>query len=243
LLCVWRVGSLFSGARDALSADFMDAGCAVDLAFAAESDPDRLRVLRMHRAPRNEYASAEEASVRCPCVDALRFLTLDLLHYRGWSGRVFPTSVVTRSKHTSVLARVRGMQCACWRGLKRETHNLDFGCNRQVQGFAYSCEIVDRARMMVGMVIAPPCKIYMQERVMNPRVEACALRGASERGQRDVRNLAQRVPFDSKRKAMSKIVCPASPVCVKAAGSAMPSHNGSERETRALAPRFKARVP
>ena len=68
---VWRVGSLFSGARDALSAGFMDAGCAVDLAFAAESDPDRLRVLRMHRAPRNEYASAKEASVRCPCVDAL----------------------------------------------------------------------------------------------------------------------------------------------------------------------------
>jgi hypothetical protein len=68
---VWRVGSLFSGARDALSAGFMDAGCAVDLAFAAESDPDRLRVLFMHRAPRNEYASAKEASVRCPCVDAL----------------------------------------------------------------------------------------------------------------------------------------------------------------------------
>jgi site-specific DNA-cytosine methylase len=68
---VWRVGSLFSGARDALSAGFTDAGCAVESTFAAESDPDRLRVLRMHRAPRNEYASAEEASVCCPCVDAL----------------------------------------------------------------------------------------------------------------------------------------------------------------------------
>jgi hypothetical protein len=68
---VWRVGSLFAGARDALSAGFIDAGCAVESTFAAESDPDRLRVLRMHRAPRNEYASAEEASVRCPCVDAL----------------------------------------------------------------------------------------------------------------------------------------------------------------------------
>jgi site-specific DNA-cytosine methylase len=51
---VWRVGSLFAGARDALSAGFLDAGCAVELVFAAESDPDKLRVLRMHRAPRNE---------------------------------------------------------------------------------------------------------------------------------------------------------------------------------------------
>ena len=68
---VWRVGSLFAGARDALSAGFLDAGCAVELAFAAESDPDKLRVLRMHRAPRNEYTSAGVASSRCPAVDAL----------------------------------------------------------------------------------------------------------------------------------------------------------------------------
>jgi hypothetical protein len=74
---VWRVGSLFAGARDALSAGFMDAGCAAEstFQFASESDPDKLLVLRMHRSPRHEYASAEEASARCPVsspvVDAL----------------------------------------------------------------------------------------------------------------------------------------------------------------------------
>lgn len=68
---VWRVGSLFSGARDALSAGFLDAGCAAELVFAAESDPTKMLVLRMHRAPRNEYPSADSASSRCPAVDAL----------------------------------------------------------------------------------------------------------------------------------------------------------------------------
>ena len=61
-----------------------------------------------------------------------------------------------------------------------------------------------------------------RERVENPRVEACALRGASERGQGDVRKLAwvRRMGVrDPVQEALPSLV-----VCVKADGPAMGCH-------------------
>ena len=66
--------------------------------------------------------------------------------------------------------------------------------------------VTDVCRALVGVRTGyrAPCSGYGQgvctrERVENPRVEACALRGASERGQRDVRKLARLVQTEPQR--------------------------------------------
>jgi len=70
-----------------------------------------------------------------------------------------------------------------------------------------------------------------RERVENPRVEACALRGASEHGEESVRELARRVQIEAQSHV--KDFVPSLVVCVNAAGSAIRVHSGrNERRAR-----------
>ena len=71
----------------------------------------------------------------------------------------------------------------------------------------------------------------VRERVENPLVEACALRGASEHGEEGVRELAWRVQIEAQSHV--KDFVPSLVVCVNAAGSARGVHSGrSERRAR-----------
>jgi hypothetical protein len=63
-----------------------------------------------------------------------------------------------------------------------------------------------------------------QARVETPRIEACALRGASERGEEGVRAHARLVQIEAQSHV--KDFVPSLVVCVKAAGSAMGSDSG-----------------
>ena len=67
---VWRCGSLFSGARDAFTLG-MRAEAAAQCVFVAESDADKLAVLRATSSPLYEYTDARSASHECPPIDCL----------------------------------------------------------------------------------------------------------------------------------------------------------------------------
>ena len=66
----WRVGSLYSGAFDALAAGFTACAAPTERVFAAESDEDKAGVLRSISGC-HVYSSAEQAACACPSVDAL----------------------------------------------------------------------------------------------------------------------------------------------------------------------------
>ena len=68
--------------------------------------------------------------------------------------------------------------------------------------------VIDVCRAQVGVRTGyrAACSGYgrcagTRERVDNPRVEACALRGASERGEKGVRELARRVQIEAQSHA------------------------------------------
>jgi hypothetical protein len=79
-----------------------------------------------------------------------------------------------------------------------------------------------------------------RERIENARIETCALRGASERGRKDVRILAQRVRLEARSHVKDGTSTLAR--MRQSRGFCHAFTQRSEREARALAPRFKARV-
>ena len=109
---------------------------------------------------------------------------------------MFSTSVVARSKHTSVLVRVRGVQCACWRGLKLRRYKFKIlGVTDRCSGCApRDC----RHAQHDGR---DGHRAATRQRVENARVEFCALRGASERSEHNVRELAGRVQIEAQSHA------------------------------------------